>query len=123
MDILNNFIQFGSASSQYIYIPSINSILLGTSSMSNRMSIYSSTPGVLQLVDGTQALNKFLISDSHGVAIWQQITLINGLTSSGLTFSVNVGSGLTVSSGYLIINPNIIGILQLINNLNNYNKF
>ena len=107
--LLNNFIQFGSASSQYIYIPSINSILLGTSSMSNRMSIYSSTPGVLQLVDGTQALNKFLISDSHGVAIWQQITLINGLTSSGLTFSVNVGSGLTVSSGYLIINPNIIG--------------
>ena len=107
--ILNNFIQFGSSSNQYLYIPSINSIILGTSSLSNRVSVYSLTPGVIQLVDSTQGVNKFLVSDSNGVGTWQNISLINGLTANGLTFGVNVGSGLTVSSGYLILNPNIIG--------------
>ena len=107
--ILNNFIQFGTSSQQYLYIPSVNSVVIGTSSATNRVKIYSSTPGVLQLVDGTQGPSKFLLSDSNGVGTWQNITLTNGLTSVGLTFGINVGNGLTVSSGYLIINPSIIG--------------
>ena len=127
----NIFISDGQGNLR-IYSPSTGNILIGTMSdagsklyVAGSVSIVSNSPGAFRLVDTTQGLGKFLLSDDNGVAGWYS-GIGNGLISSGYTFSIllnnnsgltvsglglstNIGTGLTLSNNFIIINPSIAG--------------
>ena len=106
--IYNGLIEVGTSSIYYVNL-NVNSVNIGTSSISSILNVYSSTSGAFRLSDTTQGLYKFLVSDANGIGTWQLPYGYNGLTTSGIGFGVNSGYGLTVSNGALIFNNLIIG--------------
>ncbi|WP_449400952.1 hypothetical protein [Chryseobacterium wanjuense] len=91
---------------------------IGTTTPSKKLDINSPTAGAIKIVDGTQAAGRLLISDSEGIATWQETTgtatIIDsnaGLANTVISSSTlrYTGAQVTIAiSGYYIISPRLI---------------
>jgi hypothetical protein len=66
-----------------LYVNSSGNFGLGTTSPSTKLHIYSTLPGAFRLEDGTQGVNKVLVSDTNGVATWSPLSNVGISGASG----------------------------------------
>jgi hypothetical protein len=73
------------------------------------------TNGAIKIVDGTQGLNKFLMSDANGVGTWQSLQSINGVIVGNAQPAVTVAltTGAVVYTGCSIVLPVGIWVVNL----------
>lgn len=108
--VLENAI-FISDDGSYRYIETdVNKVTFGSTSSTFTFSVYSGTAGVIQIIDGTEGVNKVFTSDINGVGTWQSLNEGQGIDLNGLTISVGLtGYGLTISSNSISLDYGIFG--------------
>ncbi|NDW10770.1 hypothetical protein [Dysgonomonas sp. 520] len=75
-----------------VVITNSGNVGIGLLSPSTKLDIKSSTVGAIKIADGTQGINKVLISDANGVGSWANV--------SGSWFAVLEGATLPTSTAY-----------------------
>ncbi len=103
--ILNGLIEIGTTESNRagLYAPYLNTFQIGstdssTYSTSGSFSIFSSTSKALRIVDGTEGIYKFFVSDEVGRGQWLSLTAGSGIEISSMTISMGLsGYGLSFS--------------------------
>jgi hypothetical protein len=89
---------------------------INTAAPAARLDIENgATNGAIKIVDGTQGLNKFLMSDASGVGTWQSLQSINGVIVGNAqpASTVALTAGSVVYTGCSIVLPVGIWVVNL----------
>lgn len=65
---------------------------IGTLTPSTKLEIHSAIPGAIKIVDGTQGVNKVLVSDNNGIGTWQDLPVFKYMVNGNFTPNQNIFS-------------------------------